>query len=155
MWRSPRWDRLLNCPSRFRWMGFVKVHSHWLKGKKDIGLFTTVDGYRSKENSNSLRAFTVFASSIYFNKWAVHFSLLIAFGMFFYEWSKPSYLIRGQKIHLENKPLAVKGGKRLATQARIQGRWNGWIFTPPFSEPPLTEPSITFWAVKIVEDISG
>ena len=21
-------------------------------------------------------------------------------------------------------------------QARIQGRWNGWIFTPPFSEPP-------------------
>ena len=31
-----------------------------------------------------------------------------------------------------------------------------WVnFHPPFSEPPLTEPSITFWAVNIVEDISG
>ena len=31
-----------------------------------------------------------------------------------------------------------------------------WVnFHPPFSEPPLKEPSITFWAVNIVEDISG
>ena len=26
---------------------------------------------------------------------------------------------------------------------------------PPFSKPSLTEPSITFWTVNIVEDISG
>jgi len=48
--------------------GIFKGPQSLAKGKKDIGLFTTVDGYCSKENNNSLGAFTVFASSSYFNK---------------------------------------------------------------------------------------
>ena len=65
------------------------------------------------------------------------------------------------KVVLENfltKPIPVSRfsywvKNRHAEQARIQGRWNGWIFTPLFLSPP--DGTITFWAVNIVEYISG
>ena len=41
-------------------------------------------------------------------------------------------------------------------QAQIQGRWNGWIFTPPFSAPPsffFSYPSNIDWLYYIVTKI--
>ena len=78
--------------------------------------------------------------------------------------SNPRWRLSFLRIYISPHAITQDGGRNCqqvfveSVQARIQGRWNGWIFIPPppfLSPHPLTEPPITFWAVNIAEDISG